>query len=163
MRTIYNLCAIVTRRPDAVAFLNGSEKYKEIRGQVFFYELSDSVIVRAEVNGLPKGNGNCDNPIFAFHIHEGTRCSGTPRDPFANAGMHYNPDNCQHPYHARDMPPLFGVDGSAVLLFLTNRFSVREIIGRTVIIHAKPDDFMTQPSGNSGEKIACGVIRRTAW
>lgn len=76
--------------------------------------------------------------------------------------MHYNPDNCQHLYHAGDMPPLFGVDGSAVLLFLTNRFSVEEIIGRTVIIHARPDDFMTQPSGNSGEKIACGVIRMTA-
>ena len=88
-------------------------------------------------------------------------CSGSQEDPFANAGMHYNPDNCQHPYHAGAMPPLFGVDGAALLLFLTNRFSVQEIIGRTVIIHARPDDFMTQPSGNSGEKIACGVIRKT--
>lgn len=162
MWTINNLCAIITRRPDAVAFLNGGEKYKEIRGQVFFYELSDSVIVRAEVSGLPEENGTCQNPIFAFHIHEGTQCSGISEDPFANAGMHYNPDHCQHPYHAGDMPPLFSVDGSAVLLFLTNRFSVREIIGRTVIIHAKSDNFMTQPSGNSGEKIACGVIRMTA-
>ena len=158
MWTINNLCAIITRRPDAVAFLNGGEKYKEIRGQVFFYELSDSVIVRAEVSGLPEENGTCQDPI----IHEGTQCSGTSEDPFANAGMHYNPDHCQHPYHAGDMPPLFSVDGSAVLLFLTNRFSVREIIGRTVIIHAKSDNFMTQPSGNSGEKIACGVIRMTA-
>ena len=74
MRTINNLCAIIARRPDAVAFVNGSEKYKEIRGQVSFYELNDSVIVRAEVSGLPKGNGNCDNPIFAFHIHEGSQC-----------------------------------------------------------------------------------------
>lgn len=161
MKTANNLCAIITQRPDAVAFLNGSEKYKEFRGQIFFYELSDSVIVRAEVSGLPKGHGSCDDPIFAFHIHEGSQCSGTPKDPFANAGMHYNPHNCQHPYHSGDMPPLFGVNGSAVLLFLTNRFRVREITGKTVIIHAKPDDFMTQPSENSGEKIACGVIRMT--
>ena len=67
MRTINNLCAIIARRPDAVAFVNGSEKYKEIRGQVSFYELNDSVIVRAEVSGLPKGNGNCDNPILKDH------------------------------------------------------------------------------------------------
>ncbi len=157
-----NLCTILTRRPDAVAFLNGSETYKAIRGQVFFYELVDSVLVRAEVSGLPQSNGHCDDPIFAFHIHDGTQCSGTPQNPFSNAGMHYNPNRCQHPYHAGDMPPLFGVNGSALLLFLTNRFHMWEIIGKTVIIHAKPDDFTTQPSGNSGEKIACGVIQLTA-
>lgn len=162
MKTIHNLYSIIKQGPNAVAFLNGSEKYEEIWGQVFFYELNDSVLVRAEVSGLPEGNGSCDCPIFAFHIHEGTQCTGTLKDPFSNAGMHYNPNNCPHPYHAGDMPPLFDVDGSAVLLFLTNRFRVREIIGRTVIIHAKPDDFMSQPSGNSGEKIACGVIRMTS-
>lgn len=162
MRTINNLCTLIARRPDAVAFLRGSENYREIQGQIFFYELPDSVIVRAEVSGLPKGNGICDDPIFAFHIHEGGQCSGTPKDPFANAKMHYNPDDCPHPFHAGDMPPLFGVNGSAVLLFLTNRFRVPEIIGKTVIIHAMPDDFMTQPSGNSGEKIACGIIRTTS-
>lgn len=127
----------------------------------FFYELSDSVIVRAEVSGLPEDTGDCNNSIFAFHIHEGTSCNGTSNDSFANSGMHYNPGNCQHPYHVGDMPPLFNVNDSAVLLFLTNRFHVCEIIGRTVIIHAKPDDFTTQPSGNSGEKIACELIRMT--
>ena len=81
-------------------------------------------------------------------------------DPLANAMSHYNPDGCVHPYHAGDLPPLFGNDGLALSLFLTNRFSVDEVIGRTVIIHDHPDDFVTQPSGNSGAKIACGVIRR---
>lgn len=162
MRMINPLCTVLTRRPEAAAFLNGSEKYKEIRGQVFFYELVDSVLVRAEVSGLPKGKGNCDDPIFAFHIHEGTQCSGTSEDPFSDAGMHYSPEHCPHPYHAGDLPPLLGADGSAVLVFLTNRFRIWEIIGKTVIIHAKPDDFMTQPSGNSGEKIACGIIQLTA-
>ena len=82
-------------------------------------------------------------------------------DPFAGAMSHYNPKGCEHPYHAGDLPPLFGNGGSALSLFLTNRFSVREITGKTVIIHDRPDDFTTQPSGNSGTKIACGVIERT--
>ena len=56
------------------------------------------------------------------------------------------------------MPPLFINDGYAFMIFLTDRFKVDEIIGRTVIIHSMPDDFTTQPSGNSGMKIACGVV-----
>lgn len=44
-------------------------------------------------------------------------------------------------------------------MFMTDRFTVNEVIGKTVIIHLHPDDFATQPSGNSGEKIACGVIK----
>ena len=56
------------------------------------------------------------------------------------------------------MPVLFGNNGFAWMLFLTNRFMPEDIIGRTVVIHSLPDDFHTQPSGNSGEKIACGEI-----
>jgi len=54
--------------------------------------------------------------------------------------------------------PLFSNSGYAWSSFLTNRFTVDQIIGRTVIIHSDPDDFTTQPSGNSGKKIACGEI-----
>ena len=75
------------------------------------------------------------------------------------AGKHFDKDNCPHPFHSGDLPPLFGNNGKAVSIFLTNRFSVDEIIGRIMIIHGSPDDFTTQPSGNSGMKIACGVIR----
>ena len=67
---------------------------------------------------------------------------------------------CRHPYHTEDMPPLFGSQGYAFSIFLSGRFSVCEIIGRTVIIHLNPDDFHTQPSGNSGAKIACGMIEK---
>ena len=93
-----------------------------------------------------------------MHIHSGMSCTGNKTDNFADAMTHYNPDNCPHPYHAGDMPPIFGVNGTAFSVFLTDRFSVKEIIGKSVIIHANPDDFTTQPSGNSGEKIACGII-----
>lgn len=57
------------------------------------------------------------------------------------------------------MPPLFGSSGYAYLAFFTNRFTVPEILGRTVVIHDIPDDFTTQPAGNAGMKIACGVIQ----
>jgi Cu-Zn family superoxide dismutase len=104
--------------------------------------------------------GKCKENIFAFHIHDGKSCTGNDTDPFANAKSHYNPHECSHPQHAGDLPPLFGNDGYAWSAILTNRFSIDEIIGNTIIIHSKPDDFTTQPSGNSGEKIACGVIHK---
>lgn len=59
---------------------------------------------------------------------------------------------------AGDMSVLFGNNGYAFSVFLTNRFRLSDVIGKTVIIHKDPDDYITQPSGNAGEKIACGVI-----
>ena len=113
----------------------------------------------ASISGLPKGSAeSCSDRIFGFHIHEGNSCTGNAQDPFANAKTHYNPYGCAHPFHAGNLPPLFENDGYAYLSVLTNRFSISEIIGRTVIIHDMPDDFTSQPSGNSGTKIACGVI-----
>ncbi|MDY3869634.1 MAG: superoxide dismutase family protein [Clostridiaceae bacterium] len=78
---------------------------------------------------------------------------------FSNALSHYDPGSCPHPYHAGDLPPLFGNSGYAFQVFFTDRFSVREILGKTVIIHANPDDFTTQPAGKAGQRIACGEIR----
>ena len=151
--------AALKREPQAVALLCGRPAYPDIFGVTSFYQTQSGVLVMAEVSGLPKGEP-CKSPVFAFHIHTGSHCTGNAEDPFADALTHYNPDNCPHPYHAGDMPPLFGNDGYAFSAFFTARFTVREIIGRTVIIHSRPDDFTTQPSGNSGEKIACGEIRR---
>jgi len=155
-----NLYSVLNGKPDAEAHICGSDKYPDIKGKVMFHQLCAGVIVHAEISGLPKSCNSCKKPIFAFHIHEGTECSGNKNDPFANTGGHYNPDNCPHPYHAGDMLPLLGAKGRAVLLFLTDRFTVSEILGKAVIIHAMPDDFTTQPSGNAGEKIACGTIKR---
>ena len=155
-----SLCRVLTRRADGVAQIRGSAAYPDIRGTVLFYAVRGGVLVRAEITGLSKG-GACESPIFAFHIHGGV-CSGNADDPFADAGMHYNPGNCPHSYHAGDLPPLFGANGNALLVCLIDHFGMDEIYGKTVIIHAKPDDFTTQPSGNAGEKIACGVIQPTA-
>lgn len=152
--------SVLRGRPQAAASIAGSKDYPGVSGTVRLYQTNSGVIVLAEASGLPQSDILCQEPVFGFHIHEGTDCGGNRNDPLADAMSHYNPNGCGHPYHAGDLPPLFGSDGRALSLFLTNRFSIDEVIGRTVIIHGHPDDFTTQPSGNSGTKIACGVIRR---
>lgn len=74
----------------------------------------------------------------------GGSCTGNSEDEFANSGSHYNPTNCAHPFHAGDLPPLLENNGSAYMSFLTNKFKVSDIIGKTVIIHNSPDDFTTR-------------------
>jgi len=89
----------------------------------------------------------------------GTSCTGNSVDEFSNAGMHLNPSKCPHPFHLGDLPPLIEHNGFAYVSMLIGKFSVKEIIGKVIIIHDMPDDFTTQPSGNSGKKIACGKIK----
>lgn len=144
-------------RYDAAARIQGSREYPELRGRVTFRQTLRGVLVTAEIYGLPYKD-KCNSGIFAMHIHSGKRCTGNQTDSFSDADGHYNPDNCPHPYHAGDLPPLFGNHGYAYMSVLTDRFNVCEILNRVVIIHRYPDDFTSQPAGNSGEKIACGVI-----
>lgn len=143
----------------AEAMIRGSAEYPEIKGIARFSEVRNGVLVAISLNGLPPAENKCGQRIFAAHIHEGGSCSGNSEDPFKDSGSHFNPKNCPHPFHAGDMPPLFAVGRTAAVSFITNRFTIPEIIGRTIIIHSGEDDFHTQPSGNSGEKIACGVIK----
>jgi len=157
-----SLLSVLRGRPQAAAKIAGSESAPGLSGMVRFYQTSRGVIVWAEIHGLPYSKQPCQERVFGFHIHQGSGCEGNMDDPFASAMSHYNPKGCEHPCHAGDLPPLFGNGGSALSLFLTDRFSVNEVIGKTVIIHDHPDDFTTQPSGNSGAKIACGVIRRAS-
>lgn len=155
----FPIISIFRRNPDAIAEIKGGKDHPQITGTVKLYRTDLGTIVFSEIKGLPETHSACSDRIFAFHIHKGSECSGDMNDQFSNAMSHYDPDNCEHPYHAGDMPPLFSNNGYALSVFLTDRFSVNEVIGRTVIIHDRPDDFTTQPSGNSGTKIACGVIR----
>ncbi|MDP4118637.1 MAG: superoxide dismutase family protein [Bacillota bacterium] len=138
------------------AEIKGGKNYPYIHGTVTFRQETRGVLVTAEINGLPRKE--CG--IFAFHIHSGGSCTGNAEDEFADAQGHYNPDNKPHPCHAGDLPPLFSNNGYAYMQVLTDRFSVGEIVGKTIIIHSGTDDFKTQPSGDSGNKIACGVIER---
>jgi len=158
-RNNYNCISFILRNPQAVAVLNGSEQYPNIYGIVRFYTMENGTLVYADVSGLPYADNECSQEIFGFHIHEGESCTGNAEDSFADTGTHLDMDNCRHPFHTGDFPSLFGNNGKAVSVFLTNRFSVSEVIGKTIVIHGSPDDFITQPSGNSGKKIACGIIR----
>ena len=143
--------------PTAIANIKGSNDYPNLHGVISFKQMPKGVLVISEIYGLPYEN-ECNSGIFALHIHSGTSCTGNETDPFAEADGHYNPNGCPHPYHAGDLPPLFGNHGYAYMSVFTDRFTVKEIIEKVVIIHSQPDDFTTQPSGNSGAKIACGKI-----
>ena len=154
-----HLLSVLRGRAQAAAVIAGSESYPEISGTVRLYQTDRGVVVWAEISGLPHGGLPCQGRVFGFHIHKGSDCGGSMDDPIADAMSHYNPNDCEHPHHAGDLPPLFGSGGSALCVCLTDRFTVDEVIGRAVIIHDHPDDFTTQPSGNSGTKIACGSIR----
>ena len=145
--------------PDAWADLRGSAAQPHLQGKVLFHQTPFGVLVTAQVQGLPTPEAACFPSFFAFHIHSGRSCTGSAEDPFADADGHYNPHNCPHPAHAGDLPPLLGANGQAFASVLTDRLTVEEIIGKTVIIHALVDDFTSQPAGNAGAKIACGVIR----
>lgn len=160
--------------PDAAALITGNTDYPSLTGTVSFYQSPYAgLLIQTEVWGLPvvtseqisdingetvSDTGN--EPVsdgsffFAMHIHEYGDC--TP--PFDKTGMHYNPGNSPHPQHAGDLVPLLGNHGYAWCVFYDERFSIPEIIGKSVIIHRSPDDFHTQPAGNAGEKIGCGTI-----
>ena len=157
-RNIRNYATLLMQTPHASAKMHGSGEYPNIHGIVRFYQTRNGVLIAAEIGGLPHSHSICQRPVFGFHIHEGSQCEGDMHDPFSGAMAHYNPADCEHPFHAGDLPPLFGNHGYAFSVFLTDRYLLSAIIGKTVIIHGNPDDFTTQPSGNAGEKLACGTI-----
>ena len=140
-------------RPGAVARLRGTGDAVGLSGTVRFYQQPGGVLVVARIFGLPRNGAG----IYGFHIHEGSSCAGMGA-PLT--GGHYDPKGRPHPQHAGDLPPLLSCGGRAYMAVLTDRFSIREILGRTIVIHGSTDDFRSQPSGDAGEKIACGVIHR---
>lgn len=152
------LVDLLDRAPDAYARISGSPAYPAVNGLVYLYQLPTGVFLIAQVQSLPDSADACAPNIYAFHIHSGGSCTGNAEDPFADTNGHFNPHGCPHPAHAGDLPPLFGNHGYALSALFTDRFTVSEVLGRTFVVHAHPDDFTTQPAGNSGAKIACGQI-----
>lgn len=144
---------LLLRDPCCTAILHGSDLYPEICGTVLFFDVCQGTVIFSEINGLPAKNG-----FFAMHIHMGRTCSGNTKDPFANAGTHLDLHDMPHPFHTGDLPALLGNNGYAWSAVYTDRFRPSQVCGHTVILHAHSDDYHTQPSGNSGEKIACGII-----
>lgn len=138
-----------------------SAEGRGVSGVVTFHETADGVRVEANVEGLAPG-------AHGFHIHQRGDCSAPD---FSSAGDHFAPDGNPHgppgpESHAGDLGNLMADPGGAAAMSLASRDisldpqSKDSIIGRAVIIHADPDDLVSQPSGNAGARIACGVIER---
>lgn len=140
--------------PIALANINGGNKFPGLTGNVSFFQKRSHTLIEINISGLPDSKTG----FFAFHIHEGNFCTGTD---FSDTGAHYNPKDLPHPEHPGDLPPIIRCNGGAYQVVATDRFKVADVIGRTVAIHDMPDDFTSQPSGNAGTKIACGVIMKT--
>ncbi len=152
---------IFTQHPEAKAMIRGGALAPNICGCACFYDTEYGVILSAAVTGLPMEDENHRKAFFGFHVHEGTSCTGNTNDSFADTKSHYNPDGHEHPEHAGDLPPLLANNGFAMCAFLIDGFAIQEILGKTLVIHRLPDDFRTQPAGDAGSKIACGVIQLT--
>ena len=128
-------------------------------GRVEFESSGGGVAVRATLSGLPP------SAELGFHVHEKGDCSSPDGN---SAGGHFNPTQQPHgpqdgPHHAGDMPMLKSdAQGKAEARFTLAGVSLgsgaADLVGRAVIVHAQPDDYKTQPTGNAGARIACGVI-----
>ena len=148
------------KEPTATAVLE-PRSGSNVHGTVTFTQVGDLVRVSGTVTGHTKGPKG-------FHIHEKGDCSAADA---MSAGGHFNPLKSKHggPYepvkHAGDLGNLnFGADGVARFSYVVGDISVSSsnpdgIIGRAVVIHAAADDLKTDPTGNSGGRVACGVIK----
>src|SRR5438876_2051809 len=133
----------------------------KVSGTVTFTPVTDGVQVHAEIAGLTPGK-------HGFHVHEFGDCSAADA---SSAGAHFNPTNQPHAApdatarHVGDMGNIEAeTSGAAKLDYLDHHMSLanddRSILGRSVVVHAKADDLKSQPAGDSGARIACGVIGR---
>ena len=148
----------------AAASIKGGPLAPRLKGLVIFRNVPGGTWICVDVKGLPQYMPGKDGkqPVgpHGFHIHGGGSCEvGDPKEPFKAAGEHWNPTNQPHGNHAGDFPVLFSNNGVARMCFFTDRFKVADVIGKAVIIHESPDDYRSQPAGNAGKRLGCGVIR----
>jgi len=141
----------------AIAVLHPGKDSK-VAGTVHFKKEGSGVHVTGALTGLAAGN-------HGFHIHEFGDCSAAD---FTSAGGHFNPAGNPHggpkdaKRHEGDMGNIEATaDGNATIDYVDSALAfagAQSIVGRGVIVHANPDDFKTQPTGNAGGRVACGVI-----
>lgn len=146
--------------PVAVATLNPTQG-NTAKGTVTFEQKGAQVLVDARIEGLAPGQ-------HGFHIHEKGDCSAPDA---TSAGGHFNPAGKQHgdPAHADHHAGDFGnvvadASGKASLKMRLSDTTLAKdapnsIVGKGLIVHADPDDLKTQPTGNAGKRVACGVIQ----
>ncbi len=149
-----------TMRPSASAVATLEAKSgSSVAGTVTFTQQGERVRVVASVSGLKP------NQEHGFHVHEKGDCSSPDG---MSTGGHFNPMGNPHgpqnmAHHGGDMPSLKAdANGKADATFMIDGVLLtpgdKGLVGKGVIVHANPDDYMTQPTGNAGGRIACGVI-----
>jgi Cu-Zn family superoxide dismutase len=153
------IASVATAGPveKAVAVLTPTQG-SSVAGKVSFTRVAGGVRIEAEVSGLKEG-------LHGFHIHEFGDCSAPDG---ASAGGHFNPTGDPHAgpkdakRHAGDLGNLeAGKDGVAKLDWVDPTGSLEgagSVLGRGVIVHEKADDLKTQPTGNAGGRVACGIV-----
>lgn len=142
----------------AVAVLSPTQG-NNVTGTITFTEERDGVRVIADVRGLTPGS-------HGFHVHDKGDCSAPDA---ASAGSHFNPENMPHggpdaaQRHAGDLGNIMAdASGHGRLDRIDHHLSFsgpNSILGRAVIVHAKADDLKSQPAGDAGARVACGVIQ----
>lgn len=139
-------------------------KGNQVSGTVTFEETSKGVRIVADLKGLSPGR-------HGFHVHEKGDCSAPDAESagghFAPGGNpHGAPENPAEKRHAGDMGNLeAGKDGRARHERVDSVMRLKgpdSVVGKAVVVHAGPDDLTSQPSGNSGPRVACGVIESTS-
>ncbi len=153
------LSACAFKAPGAEALLQPT-KGSTASGTMTFVQQGGMVLISGRFTGLTPG-------AHGFHIHEKGDCSAPDG---TSAGGHFNPLGKRHgdlsraEHHAGDLPMVVaGANGQARFEALMDGITLNNgpgnILGRGIVIHARPDDFTTQPTGNSGGRVACGVIK----
>ncbi len=141
---------------DAVAELIDQEG--QTVGEVELRDTPHGALLHVRLHNLPSG-------AHAFHIHEAGVCEGD----FSSAGGHYNPEGVAHGIddpdgmHAGDMPNIHVPEtGELEIEVLNHQVSVEQLLdeedGTSIVIHEGPDDYISDPAGDAGPRIACGVI-----
>jgi len=143
----------------ATAYINpksGSETF----GSAIFINEGESITLQVSIESAPPG-------VHACHIHQVGDCSA---EDGSSAGGHWNPGGHEHgkwgtePYHLGDIGNIVvGEDGKGSISLTTDRWSMgggaeNDVMGKAIVVHADPDDFTSQPTGNAGGRIGCGVI-----
>jgi Cu-Zn family superoxide dismutase len=157
----------------AEAKLDPTSMASTVKGTAKFEHIGDQVTLELKIEGATPG-------LHAVHIHENGQC-GTTTDamtmmpvPGGAAGGHWNPTTAMHgrlemgSFHLGDIGNVtIGADGKGEVRVTTKVWTIgtgmaNDIVGKSVVFHAMPDDFMTQPTGGAGGRQACGVIDKVA-
>jgi superoxide dismutase, Cu-Zn family len=156
--TLLAACASMSKGPSATATLTPTSG-NTAHGTVTLTEMKDGTVeVVVNLAGVPPG-------VHGFHIHDKGDCG----DNGNAAGGHYNPSAVAHgspaadPHHAGDWGNVTADgDGNVNTRFVSRSVSVKEgsmtAVGHAIILHGNPDDLTTQPTGNAGPRIACGIV-----